>query len=335
MFRFQSETDFNRAHVKAFLHEIFATVARRPNELVSFEAVRHSLKIFGQSYRGVRPVPLDQIVGSATLRYHDFDRAFLPVQARTKSRWRRVDEAYYEDVELPPVELYQVGEVYFVRDGHHRVSVARDRGQAYIDANVIEMRTRVPLTVADITEGTVEIAGIRAEFMEKTQLEELRPGNAIRFSEPGGYIRLVEHIAVHRYFRGIDTGRPVRWPDAVLSWYDQLYTPIATTIRDQNILQHFPHRTEADLYLWIMDHYHFLKEAGQEMGLESAAVDFAEHYSQRLDRRLLRSVRAVVSTFANAGDAALQPLIGTMASEPHPPGGDTPGPDEAAGKGPA
>ena len=80
-------------------------------------------------------------------RYRDFDRAFLPIQTRTKARWISVDRAHYEEIILPPVELYQIGEVYFVRDGNHRVSVARERGQTYIDAFVTEIDTPVLLTL--------------------------------------------------------------------------------------------------------------------------------------------------------------------------------------------
>lgn len=315
-FQLYSESDFDRARFKAFVREIVASVAHRPNELVSFDTVRRSLKIFGESYRGVRPVKVDHIVGSTTQRYHDFDRAFLPVQARTKSRWRRVDEAYHEEVGLPPVELYQVGEVYFVRDGHHRVSVARERGQEYIDAEVIEMKTAIPLTLADVTSKTFEIAGIRAEFMDATRLDTLRPDNQIHFTEPGGYLRLIEHIAVHRYYLGIERKHPVRFEDAVKSWYDNLYAPSVRAIREHHILADFPNRTAADLYLWIMDHYYFLKEQDSTVALEDAAVDFAKQYSQKLNKRLLRSVRQVVTSFL--GSAEPQPLIGTMVSEPHP-----------------
>ncbi len=316
MYRTLTESDFNHARAKAFIGEIIATVAHRPNELLSYEAVRRSLKVFGEFYRGVHPVRLEQIVGSATLRYHDFDRAFLPIQMRTKSRWKSVDAAYYKDVGLPPVKLYQVGEVFFVRDGHHRVSVARERGQEYIDAEVIEVKTTVPLTLADIAQNLVEIAGMRAEFAEKTKLDELRPDHGIQFSEPGGYVRLIEHIAVHRYYMGVEAHRPIRWRDAVLSWYDNLYAPIVATIRAHRVLNDFPKRTEADLYLWIMDHYYFLREQDESVELQDAVLDFAERFSERLDKRLLRGVRQALTNFLGSSD--LQPLIGTMASEPHP-----------------
>ncbi len=313
-FQSQTETDFNRARVKAFLREIAAMVARRPNEPLSFDAVKRSLKVFGQSYRGVLTVPIDKVIGSATLRYNDFDRAFLPTQIRTKARWRNIDRAYYQQVDLPPVQLYQVGEFYFVRDGHHRVSVARERGQQFIEGEVIEVQTRVPLS-PDLTAADLEIVGEYAEFLEKTQIDKLRPDQAIRFSEPGGYARLIEHIAVHRYFMGIEQQHRILWSDAVASWYDHLYLPAVTIIRQHEMLKEFPRRTEADLYLWIMDHHYFLNQEDETVALEDAAVDFAEHYSERSDKKLLRSMRQAVAEFL--GGESLPPVEGTMASEPH------------------
>ncbi|MBI3538331.1 MAG: hypothetical protein HY070_12340 [Chloroflexi bacterium] len=305
----QSESDFQRAHFKAFLGEIAALIARRPNELLSFDAVRRSLKIYGQNYRGIYPVPLAQIVGTATLRYHDFNRAFLPTQTYTKMRWRRVDEAYYEDKELPPVQLYKIGEVYFVRDGHHRVSVAHEQGRDFIDAEVIEVKTRVPLS-PDLTAADLEIVGEYSEFIEKTRIDKLRPAHAIQFSEPGGYARLLEQIAVHRYFLGEERQRAVTWEDAVTSWYDQLYHPLVHFIRAQNILADFPRRTETDLYLWIMDHHYFLNQNNNEMELEQAALDFAQNFSQRLDKKLVRAVRHAVGDFL--GNRDWLPLVGSQ-----------------------
>ncbi len=315
-FDFQTEQDFNEARIKAFLHEIVAVIRHRSNEMLSFDAVKRSLQVFGESYRGVQAVPVAKIVGSATLRYHDFDRAFLPKQTTTKGRWRSVDQAYYEYKDLPPVQLYQVGEAYFVRDGHHRVSVAREKGLEFIDAEVIEVRTRVPLT-PDLTAADLEIAGEYVEFLDRTQIDKLRPDQQIRFSEPGGYERLIEHIAVHRYFMGLEQKHPIKWPDAVAHWYDELYLPVVHMIREHQMLKDFPRRTEADLYLWIMDHHYFLHEHDTRIELEDAAVDFAQHYSERADRKLIRTVRQAVAEFLGSIEP-MPPLIGTWASEPHP-----------------
>ena len=309
----QTESDFNRARAKAFLGEMAAIIARRPNEPLSFDAVKRSLKVFGQSYRGVQTVPIEKIIGSATLRYHDFDKVFLPTQQRTKSRWRNIDRLYYQSVDLPPVQLYQVGEYYFVRDGHHRVSVARERGQEFIDAEVIEVQTRVPLS-PKLTALDLEIVGEYTDFIERTQIDKLRPEQKIKFSEPGGYARLIEHIAVHRYFIGLERKQKIPWPEAVVSWYDNVYLPMAKIIREHNILRDFPRRTEADLYLWIMNHHYFLNER-HAVGLDEAATDFAAHYSERIDKKFLRGLRRALADFLGGED--LFPVNGTMTSEPH------------------
>lgn len=294
----QAELDFNRARWRAFLNDIAAHIQGYRNELLSFEVVRRALPIYGSSYRGVRAVPVDKIVGTTTNRYADFDRAFLPAQTRTKSRWKRIDMLRLREVALPPVQLYQIGEVYFVRDGHHRVSVARQMGQAYIDAEVIEMRTRVPLTAlkGKLDAQHIEALGEYAEFLEKTQLDRLRPAHEIKFSQPGGYARLLEHIVVHQYFMGLDHQRDISWEEAVTDWYDRWYSPIIHIIRERNILNDFPGRTEADLYLWIMDHHWMLTQQASQhdehtVGLDTAAEDYARKYSPRLSRKIARAVQ--------------------------------------------
>jgi hypothetical protein len=316
IYQAETEGDFARARAKAFFNEIAAMIARRPNEPLSFEAVKRSLKVFGQAYRGVQTVMIDKIIGSATLRYNDFDRAFLPTQARTKMRWRNIDRLYYQNVDLPPVQLYQIGEYYFVRDGHHRISVARERGQQFIDGEVIEVQTRVPLS-PNLTAHDLEIAGEYADFIERTQIDRLRPDQVIKFSEPGGYARLIEHIAVHRYFMGIEQHRRIHWQKAVASWYDNLYQPAVAIIREHNMLKEFARRTEADLYLWIMDHHYFLSLEDENVALEDAAIDFAQHFSERIDKRLLRNMGRAVAEILGAEDQL--PVEGTMASEPHHP----------------
>lgn len=317
MFDYQSKTkeDFSKARLKASLAQVLTMVRNRSNELLSFEAVKRSLKIFGQNYLGVRPVRVADIIGSATLRYHDFDRAFLPTQDFTESRWRKVDEAYYHAKNLPPVQLYKAGDAYFVRDGHHRVSVARDRGQEFIDAEVIEVKTRVPLT-PNLLASDLEIVGEYDEFIGKSRIDKIRPDHSIRFSEPGGYARLLEHIAVHRYFMGAEQNRRIPWDEAVASWYDNLYMPTVQTIRDHELLREFPNRTKADLYLWIMDHHYYLSQRDEKIALEDAALHFARHYSQRLNRKLLRGVRNAVAEIL--GGEGLLPLVGTMTDAPHP-----------------
>jgi hypothetical protein len=136
--------DFVHAAHQAFWRDWLSWLIRKNNNLLPFDQVRQHLSFKGQHQRGLSAVPLDKIVGSVN-RYLDFDRAFFPRQGRTRDRWLSIDKAYYQDIPLPPVELLKVGEMYFVSDGHHRVSVARVRGQEFIDASVTEIDTDAPI----------------------------------------------------------------------------------------------------------------------------------------------------------------------------------------------
>ncbi len=273
------ESDFSRARGRAFFNEIVAFLFGEDNHLLSFDAVKHSLRIGGQSYLGVRTVEVAKIVGSVD-RYADFDRAFMPTQGHTAERWKSVDRAHYQSIELPPVSLYKIGDMYFVRDGHHRVSVAREQGIEFIDAEIIACETRVPLSGTLRPEDLV-IAGEYADFLEKTGLDRLRPDERIEFSIPGHYSTLLQHIETHRYFMGEERQGPVPWTEAVTSWYDTLYLPVVRIIRQRRVLDHFPGRTEADLYVWIMDHLYYLKEQrGPDLDPEAATDDFTRQFGQ-------------------------------------------------------
>lgn len=130
--------DFELARRKAAWRDWLSRLTRKKNNLLSLDEIRQRLLLTGQHYLGYRMVPLDKIVGSEG-RFLEFDRAFYPREKRTKDRWLKIDQAHYDDVVLPPVELIKVGQLYFVRDGNHRVSVARARGHQVIDAYVTEI----------------------------------------------------------------------------------------------------------------------------------------------------------------------------------------------------
>ncbi len=269
-----SASDFRRARAQAFLNKVWSLLSGRSRKLLAFDEVREKLRLGGPVYRGLQAIPLSKIVGSVN-RYRDFDRFFLPTQSHTQERWRRINRAWYRDEYLPPVLLYKVGEVYFVIDGNHRVSVARARGQKFIDAEVRECETRVPLSEA-IGPEELERLGARAEFLQRTRLDQVRPEAQIESTILGGYDRLVEHIAVHRYFMGLEAGQEIPVDEAVAHWYDALYKPVAEVIERSGILETFPGRTVTDLYLWVMDHLHFLRErlGDESLSPDQAAEDF-------------------------------------------------------------
>jgi hypothetical protein len=268
--------DFTRARFKSFLNRAFAAISGQPTTLLSYDEVKEKLHVGGPIYRGIQTVRVDQIVGSLN-RYHEFDRAFLPVADQLAPRWQNVARAFYKEVSLPPVVLYKVGRVYFVVDGHHRVSVAREQGQEFIEAEVRECATKVNIT-PDLKPEDLKILGEKVRFLERTRLDELRPKARIRLTVPDGFDRMLEHIAVHRYFMGLDLKRDISDEEAVTHWYDTVYLPIIKVIRKSKILKNFPGRTEGDLYLWVLDHQHYLAEVEGQSLLppEEAARKFVE-----------------------------------------------------------
>lgn len=257
--------DFSKARFKSFINQAMAVLSgQRPTTLLSYDDIKEKLHIGGPIYRGVKTIRVDQIAGSLN-RYHEFDRAFLPKEDQLASRWQKVDRAFYQDVNLPPVVLYKVGDVYFVVDGHHRVSVARDKGQEFIDAEIRECATRVNIT-ANIKPEDLEILGTKVHFLERSSLDNIRPQANIKLTIPDGFERMLEHIAVHRYFMGLDLQRDVSEEEAVAHWYDTVYMPIIDVIRKSDVLKDFPGKTEGDLYMWTLDHQHYLsKEQGEPL----------------------------------------------------------------------
>jgi hypothetical protein len=259
----QARLDFQRARFKAFVNRLWSTLSGQPATLLSYDDIKEKLHIGGPIYRGMQTVRVDQIAGSLN-RYHEFDRVFLPASDKLAARWQRVNRAFYQEISLPPVVLYKVGQVYFVVDGHHRVSVAREQGQIYIEAEVRECATRVNLT-PDIRLEDLQILGSKVRFLERTSLDSLRPDARIKVTIPDGFDRMLEHIAVHRYFMGLDWKRDISEEEAVVHWYDHVYMPVASVIRETNILKEFPGKTEGDLYLWVLDHQRYLAQAGESL----------------------------------------------------------------------
>ena len=254
----RARADFGRARFKSFINQVLAVLSGQPTKLLSYDDVKEKLRIGGPIYRGVKTIRVDQIAGSLN-RYHEFDRAFLPKDDQLASRWQKVDRAFYQDINLPPVVLYKVGGVYFVVDGHHRVSVAREQGQEFIEAEIRECATRVNIS-PDIRTEDLEILGAKVNFLERTALDDLRPEASIKLTIPDGFDRMLEHIAVHRYFMGLDFLRDISEQEAVAHWYDKVYMPIVEVIRRSGILNDFPDKTEGDMYMWTLDHQHYLSQ---------------------------------------------------------------------------
>jgi hypothetical protein len=269
-----SERDFSRARRKAFLRRVGAYLRRDPgsNQLLSFDEVKGALGAVSQFYLGMREVPVAKIVGSVG-RHRDFDRAFLPSKPDLGTRWRRIDEIMDRGEELPPVSLYKIGDAYFVQDGNHRVSVARQRGVEMIDAEVVELRSRVPVDSALTARDLLHKLEHR-HLLERLPFDRVLPEIDVRFSDVSDYRRLATYVEAHG-FRLSQLWRRYVSPEEVLrDWYEYGYSPIAQMIREERILDAFPERTGLDLYLWIVYHRERLAlEARDERISPEAAKD--------------------------------------------------------------
>jgi nucleotide-binding universal stress UspA family protein len=284
--------DFREARRRASMEQIVARLRGQPVDLLSYEDVRRKLRATVAPGVELKEIPLDAIVGSVG-RYSDFTRSFLPRHDSNEERWARVQLAVTNSEGVPPIEVYEMGDVYFVRDGHHRVSVARQLGSTAMQAYVTQVKTRVPLTPGVRVED-LWIKAEYAEFLEQTNLDDLRPEANLEVTEAGQYAKLEEHIAVHHYFMGLDLQRDVSYQEAVAHWYDDVYLPVVELIRSQGVLHEFPTRTETDLYLWLLDHRAALEEAlGWEVQTASVAQHLAAEHSLRARRLVARTTQRI------------------------------------------
>ena len=279
----QADKDFSRARRRAFLRRLGAYLRRDEvsNQLLSFDEVRGALGAVDQTYLGMRVVPVADIVGSVG-RHRDFDRAFLPSKPSLGGRWKKIDQAMHRAEELPPVSLYKIGDAYFVRDGNHRVSVAYQQGIEMIDAEVVELRSRVPIN-STLTARNLLYKLEHRRLLERLPIDEVLPELKVEFSDVADYRRLANQIEAHGFRLSQLWRRYVSPEEALGDWYEHSYKPIATMIREDRVLDAFPERTDLDLYLWILRHREQLAlEARDESVSPSAAKDdILKHQGRR------------------------------------------------------
>lgn len=283
--------DFRAARRKAAMQDILARLTGKSDDLLAYAEVARMVKAEEAVNRGLQDIPLDAIVGSVG-RYGDFTRTFLPRADVDETRWARLKlKALYEGG-FPPIEVYKVGDVYFVLDGNHRVSVAREMGATHIQAYVTEVPTRVPLEPG-VQPDDLIIKARYAEFLERTGLDRSRPQADFTMTVPGQYRALEEEIEIHRRRLEQAGGGPVSLAEAAADWYDQVYRPVVEMIRRHELLEDFPERTEADLYVWISQHRAELaEELGWPVDAGAAAADLFTH-RRRASRRRRRLLEAL------------------------------------------
>ena len=223
-------------------------------------------------------MPIKKIVGSEG-RYNDFDNHFLPRSNELKQRWMNVDEAHLSDVVLPPIQLYELGGLYFVRDGNHRVSVAKAQGVEFIDAEVTSLQSEIQLP-ATVQQNTLLEAVITYEkrvFYSETHFGDLTDCWDLDFTATGRYDVIYNHILVHKYFINEQQSTEIAFTDALVSWYTTVYLPVITVIEKYRLLADFKNRTKSDIYVWVVKHWDRLKQKnGNDYSLDAATQDFVK-----------------------------------------------------------
>ncbi len=309
----ESRGQWNVARRRAFFQRLYSSLglSKAPITLLSFEEVQEKLRLTQNAYRGLQDIPLDQIVGSVG-RYNDFTRTFLPLVEEDSWRWRRVAELQSEHG-LPPVELYKVGDAYFVKDGNHRVSVARQFNARQIEAYVWEYENPVGgLPPKAGIDDLIVKAEYRA-FLDQTRLNFSRPEQNIILTEPGMYPALELEIELYRQNLQQIDGEERTIAEAASAWYDMVYTLAVDLIQESGVLNLFPGRTEADLYLWVSRHRKELSERyGEHVSLRDAVAQIAEAQQAkpspmgRMMNSVVQSITGLVHSLTPSASDALR-----------------------------
>lgn len=297
---------FARARRRATRQQVSSLISGKDNTVMSFDALRAHLRQQNPLYKGIQDVPVAQVIGSVG-RYKEFTRQFLPLDDSIKERWVGVD-ALAQTTGWPPIELYQVGDAYFVVDGNHRLSVANQLEMPTIEAHVYAFPESIQIDPSDEIDDVI-IRLQEQRFLERTHLDEAVPDHNIQFTTPHRYDELLVQIAdLQRTLSEIDEHQ-MTWEDTVENWYEMIYLPVVQIIRESELLEEFPGRTEADMFVWLSKHRDGLRqEYGEYANLAELAHKLVEIYREPGMTKLTRQVKRLF------GSTELPPLEETAVS---------------------
>ena len=258
---YQADQDWKNARRKVLYQHVVCAISQCSVDLLSFEQVRQRLHLSERIDRGLQEIPLERIRGSVG-RYTDFTSTFLPRKEHLRDRWENVDRAARAG-KTPPIEVYQVGQGYFVLDGNHRVSVARQRGLKTIEAYVIEY----PTGLGEPSQEQVDAHLLqieRAAFQEGLGSVGEEAVAEFEFTCPGCYRLLLGQIENYHEAFEAKQEEPVSIEAAYMAWHAEVYTPAVQAMREYDLLSLFPNRSEADLFIWAWENSLELEELVSE-----------------------------------------------------------------------
>lgn len=274
----EAENDFIRARNKALFNEIQHFLNPEEAKMISLKAVKKLLKPESETYVGMQVVPISKIIGSEG-RYKDFDNQFFPKKSIIKERWEHVDEAIINDIVLPPIKVYELGGLYFVRDGNHRVSVAKAKGVEFIDAEVISLQTEIRLSPVRTLQGMIKqiINYEKRNFYMETSFGDITDYWCLDFTTAGQYEVIYQHILTHKYFINMNKTEEISMEEAIKSWFDTVYMPVVYAIEKSRIMKYFKKNTISELYVFIINFFDDLKKKfGDEIQLDEIIYGIKE-----------------------------------------------------------
>jgi hypothetical protein len=233
--RADAHTDFGRARRQRALSRLAARLRRLPDDvhlILPFEEVVEALGFESERSVGLKTIPLDSIVGTVD-RGRDFDRSFRPTSTRVQQRWEDIALAERTGRAMPPIDVYRIGELHFVKDGHHRVSVARAQGRDTIDAYVTEVITRVG-PEREITLADLPLKSHERLFFERVPLaQHLRPH--IRPSNRSAYPCLAEGVEAWGFRVMQATAEPMTREQVADAWFHDEYEPVTAMLKEAGV----------------------------------------------------------------------------------------------------
>lgn len=290
-YRLEAQDAWNRARRRAMWMNLRYQVLGQSTNLRNFSDIAARLNLQNTIYEGTQSIPLDRIIGSVG-RYQDFTSTFLPKSDDMANRWSAVARLQLDPHSpgLPPIEAYAVGQWYFVNDGNHRVSVAHELGFDDIEAYV--WRYPEPeLPIDETTDiDTLLLEWEHHDFLDKSKLNELRPDHIYEVTVPGGYHYALCQIANYQAALSQIDETTVPYEEAVTGWYDMYFEGVVHRIREMDLRDLFPNRTEADFFVWVTRHKDELeREYSQSIRITQAVSHLEERYKgvRGFIRRLL------------------------------------------------